>query len=98
MNKLPPLLTRLPSVPEQQVMVLLLVLVVKSVELPPVVPSLMGRPWAFDVSLGKTVVGGGGGGGGGLELPPPQEMMNARKIHAKAAFNMFVINKPTFRR
>src|SRR5439155_7661406 len=89
-------LTRLPSVPEQQVMVLLEVLVVKSVELPPVVPSLTGRPWALDVSLGKTVPDGGGGGGGGgvLELPPPQEMMNAREIHAKAAFNMFVITNP----
>src|SRR5260370_16297239 len=54
MKNVPPRLTRLPKVPEQHVVVL--PLVVLSVELPPLVPNLMGINWEVWLSLGYTTV------------------------------------------
>src|SRR5947209_19158225 len=100
MKKFPPLLINEPNVPEQQVMVLLVLFTVESVELPPVVPSLIGRPWALEVSLGNVVPGGGGGGGGVtggvFDPPPPQEMMDARKIAANTDLNMVFVTRTHF--
>ena len=54
MKNVPLRLTRLPRVPEQHVIVL--PLVVLSVELPPLVPNLMGINWEVWLSLGYTTV------------------------------------------
>src|SRR5258708_19246599 len=54
MKNAPARVSSAPNVPEQQVTVL--PLVVLSVELPPVVPSLTGIAWALELSLGNITV------------------------------------------